>query len=238
MHLQAISASLCAGIAVASLAWAQSPRPLSAVIAFVGETVGSGAIWRSEPLQTRLRAMLHTDYDTIVGAFRPSDPIKGTDSVVYLTSGFDAGRTNASIWIDVGRDSIQVDVLADCGLQHYEEQAMRVGRPPDVEKALELWTDELRLCRAPSGTDAFFRRRDHELKRKLNQLKIRCESGALPKAECLQQCEALAEQERRLLADVKAHTFTDAAEGSYWTGGRLKAPSEIEGFLRTLKEKS
>jgi len=51
---------------------------------------------------------------------------------------------------------------------------------------------------------------------------------------CLANLRELRREELWLVADVRAHTFTDITESNYWHRGRLKFPSEIEQLLRQV----
>ena len=101
----------------------------------------------------------------------------------------------------------------------------RPGEPPSLGEPAPA---------ADLMADRVYRLRSEALDERFAIAGQRCGTRWATDADCLATLRRLREEELLLVADVRAHQFTDITESNYWHRGRLKFPSEIEQLLQRV----
>lgn len=126
---------------------AAAPAPpaadLASLRAHVGKYPGDVHLFDTEPLQSRLLALLGTRYTTFLANFGTQGPLSAAGDVLYAIGNkpHAGGDSQAIILIDVPRDLIHVRILDELEMAEYRERDEVIVLPPEVETTISNWEE-------------------------------------------------------------------------------------------------
>lgn len=124
---------------------AQAPvtTDLASLRAQVGKYPRDIHLFDTDPLQSRLLALLGTRYATFLANFGTQGPLSVDGDVLYALGNkpHAGGDSQAIILIDVPRDLIHVRILDELEMAEYRERDEAIPLPPDVEATISNWED-------------------------------------------------------------------------------------------------
>jgi hypothetical protein len=119
------------------------PADLASLRAQVGKYPNEIHLFDSEPLQSRLLALLGTRYTTFLANFGTQGPLSAEGDVLYALGNkpHAGGDSQAILLIDVPRDLIHVRLLDELEMAEYRERDEVIALPPDVETTISNWEE-------------------------------------------------------------------------------------------------
>ena len=126
---------------------AAAPAPpaadLASLRAHVGKYPRDVHLFDTDPLQSRLLALLGTRYTTFLANFGTQGPLSAEGDVLYAIGNkpHAGGDSQAILLIDVPRDLIHVRILDELEMAEYRERDEPIARPPDVETTISNWEE-------------------------------------------------------------------------------------------------
>jgi hypothetical protein len=116
---------------------------LASLRAHVGEYPRDAHLFETDPLQSRLLALLGTRYTTFLANFGTQGPFSAEGDVLYAIGNkpHAGGDSQAIILIDVPRDLIHVRILDELEMAEYRERDEAIPLPPDVETTISNWEE-------------------------------------------------------------------------------------------------
>jgi hypothetical protein len=132
--------------ASASAPAAEAPAPpagLASLRAQVGKYPSDVHLFDTDPLQSRLLALLGTRYTTFLANFGTQGPLSADGDVLYAIGNkpHAGGDSQAILLIDVSRDLIHVRLLDELEMAEYRERDEEIPLPPDVETTISNWEE-------------------------------------------------------------------------------------------------
>lgn len=120
-----------------------APAGLASLRAQVGKYPNETHLFDSEPLQSRLLALLGTRYTTFLANFGTQGPLSAEGDVLYAIGNkpHAGGDSQAILLIDVPRDLIHVRLLDELEMAEYRERDEVIALPPDVETTISNWEE-------------------------------------------------------------------------------------------------
>jgi hypothetical protein len=119
------------------------PQGLASLRAQVGKYPSETHLFDTEPLQSRLLALLGTRYTTFLANFGTQGPLSAEGDVLYALGNkpHAGGDSQAILLIDVPRDLIHVRLLDELEMAEYRERDETIALPPDVETTISNWEE-------------------------------------------------------------------------------------------------
>lgn len=127
---------------------AAAPAPpaaagLASLRAHVGKYPRDVNLFETDPLRSRLLALLGTSYTTFLANFGTQGPLSAEGDVLYAIGNkpHAGGDSQAILLIDVPRDLIHVRILDELEMAEYRERDETIALPPDVETTISNWEE-------------------------------------------------------------------------------------------------
>ena len=119
------------------------PADLASLRAHVGKYPRDVHLFDTDPLQSRLLALLGTRYTTFLANFGTQGPLSAEGDVLYALGNkpHAGGDSQAILLIDVPRDLIHVRILDELEMAEYRERDEPIALPPDVETTISNWEE-------------------------------------------------------------------------------------------------
>jgi hypothetical protein len=111
---------------------------LAALTRYVGQDPARISLWMTEPLQTRMRALLGDQFEAWVLNMKPRTPVMMEDSVVYVAGRWqdpELGRP-ALLLVDLRHDVLEVRLGLGEQAKHFGENGSTVPIPRGALTAL------------------------------------------------------------------------------------------------------
>jgi hypothetical protein len=119
------------------------PANLATLRAQVGMYPSDIHLFDTDPLRSRLLALLGTRYTTFLANFGTQGPLSAEGDVLYAIGNkpHAGGDSQAILLIDLSRDLIHVRILDELEMAEYRERDEEIPLPPDVETTISNWEE-------------------------------------------------------------------------------------------------
>ena len=137
-HRRAVLAILVVLAAIPALAQAQKPAGLDYLQAFVGKYPPDVKLWETEPLNTRLKALLGPQHATFLVNMETAGPLARYGDVVW-TSGnkaHEGGSDAALLLAETKADILEVHLLSKGKLAHRAERGAAIPLEGDAKTVM------------------------------------------------------------------------------------------------------
>jgi hypothetical protein len=130
----------------APAAAASAATGLDGLRAYVGKYPRDVHLFETEPLRTRLLALLGTRYTALLVNFGTQGPLSEENGVLYAIGNkpHAGGDSAAVLLVDPARDLIHVYLLDELEMAELRERDEPIALPADVQTTIENWKEMAR----------------------------------------------------------------------------------------------
>ena len=136
-HRRAGLAILVVLVAIPALAQAQMPAGLDYLHAFVGKNPPDVKLWETEPLNTRLKALLGPEHATFLANMQTVGPLARYGDVVWTSGKAQEGGSDAALLLaETKADILEVHLLSKGKLAHRAERGAAIPLEGDAKTVM------------------------------------------------------------------------------------------------------